>query len=123
MVVPTTIQIKELQLYRGAKFNVADKCAKLVLLLNADLGGVQTNELQRWTKTVRDLLPSETQLDHLTTCWPDDFVIDANKGDSASHFAAWIVALAIAFQRWARDPVSRGQVVATDGQNITVALP
>ena len=38
-------------------------------------------------------------------------------------FADWVVALCVAFQRWARDPACQGQVVEVTGDSAQLAIP
>ena len=52
--------------------------------------------------------------------WPGAFVSNAT---SPADLAQWIVALAVALQRWAQEPVSQGRVLAVDGGLIRLALP
>lgn len=57
--------------------------------------------------------------------WPGAFLV----GDASQHacaefrLAEWVVAVSIAVQRWARDPVWRGRVISADADRLRLAIP
>lgn len=53
--------------------------------------------------------------------WPDAFLLD--DGGAEDPLARWVVAVTVALQRWAGDPVWRGRVLPRQGGHLLVAIP
>ncbi len=53
--------------------------------------------------------------------WPAAFLVDS--ADATPGAGEWIVALTIAVQRWARDPIWRGRVLESEPGRLRLAIP
>ncbi len=69
--------------------------------------------------------PDEHLYDVGESDWPAAFLVPApDGGDGPTRWLGeWVVALAVALQRWGHDPVYRGRVLVAEPDRLRVALP
>ena len=113
------IDISRIEFFQGACEKLSYQTA--ILTLTVDLP-VPNFHLQK--ERIRSFVQKLRAVDALTNTpaeyWPEAFLLgeDGNAG-----FGEWMVALSIAIQRWARDPVPEGRVVAQTDLSYKLALP
>ena len=116
----TRIDIKKVDLLLGCSARLAEKTALVELHLNEGYEySAETG--QRWVDGVGRLYPGDPMWGLPVGGWPGGFLVDT--GGVISGFAAWVVALTVGFQRWARDAVWQGSVVSVDGAVVRLAIP
>lgn len=76
----------------------------------------------KWLKSVSTLCLGDPMWGIGKQGWPDDFVFVSSKNQHAI-LANWIVGLTIAFQRWARQPVWKGNVLLIRNNMLRLAIP
>jgi len=113
------IDIKDLRFYPGAKAGLLQKTATVTLAFDGAVPNWRTLE-RRLRENVTRLQPAAPIWGLRTVDWPGAFAITRTDRQT---FADWIVALTIAMQCWARDPVWQGRVLASTGSTIRLALP
>ena len=71
------------------------------------------------------LCPEEPLFGVTEDDWPDGFVAPPQDGDQQPNqwLGRWVVAVAVAIQRWGRDPVWQGAVLQADPQLLRLAIP
>lgn len=74
------------------------------------------------------LYPEEPLLRVSSGDWPAAFLVARSGGDGPADpvtawLGRWVVAVTVAIQRWARDPVYFGRVVSAGPGRVTVAIP
>lgn len=114
----TSINIQDWKFYAGASAGLNEPTATVTLQLD----GVPDDSAacaRRWHGGATTLRPGEPLSQVGPGDWPDAFLADAG----GSSFARWVVALTVAFQRWAREPAGQGRVLACTAHSITLALP
>lgn len=77
---------------------------------------------EKWLKALNKLCPCDPMWGIEKDGWPNDFVIKASHNQQAV-FANWIIATTIAFQRWARQPVWKGNTLLNIQNTIRLAIP
>ncbi len=78
--------------------------------------------LTAFAAEARHLCPEEPMWGLGHRGWPAAFVQD-DANQTTAVFATWVVALTVALQRWARDPVWQGRVLHADEATLRLALP
>lgn len=115
----SAIKIRDIRLLPGATGGIFAKSAILTLEIEGEIDDWLAVEARLRDKVTR-LRPSELLWGVQASDWPGVFVV--SPGEPAN-FSDWVVALTIAIQRWARDPVLQGRVLETSSQSMTLALP
>jgi len=112
------VTIENLKFYQGAYAGLSGKT--VVLLLRFD------DEIKEWSLTaaavrhqVMSLWPQHSLFDIKTEDWPHAFLVEPATEFSFPH---WVVALTIAFQRWAGDPAGDGRVLRVSGSSMVLAM-
>lgn len=77
---------------------------------------------EKWFKAVSRLCPADPMWGIDTNGWPNDFLLIESSGHNAV-LANWIIATTIAIQRWARQPVWKGNILSIGATNIRLAIP
>ncbi len=112
------VTIENLKFYRGAYAGLSGKTATLILRFE--------EQIKEWSLTDDDVRHQVTYLwpQHLlfgikTEELPHAFLVEPCMEYSLPH---WVVALTIAFQRWAGDFAGDGRVLMVSGSSIALAL-
>lgn len=118
--MPYLIKLENARRFPGAKAGLREKTAVLRLSLSG--------EFEDWyaidtllKQAVPGLRPGEPLWGVGATAWPTAFLEGDNQGPIP--VLRWVVALTIALQRWAGDPVWQGRVVRVNGSSATIAIP
>ncbi len=112
------IDIKELRFFPGNHSGLLQNSAVVTL--------VTDDEIQSWIQpeNLVEKIPTLNPADPLWQIeiadWPGAFLYKQMPNNT---FAHWTIALTIAFQRWARDPVFQGRVLSQGKNHITLVLP
>lgn len=106
--------------YSGARASLPPRAALLTVLL-PEMGRAWTEVEPELRADVATLFAKEPLFGVQAHHWPHVFV----RGKQAHEVTImdWVVALCVAFQRWARDPAWQGQVVELTGDSAQLALP
>ena len=115
----TAVKIQNIKFYPGAHAGLSGKTALLTLLFDDFIGEWPVEDGYLRDQAMH-LLPGEPLFAITGEEWPDAFLVAPVPAFS---LARWIVALTIAFQRWARDPVVEGRVMSVSDCSIILALP
>ena len=113
------VRAKDLRLFAGAMAGLPERTATLTLEYPAALPDWPALA-QRLQARGRALRPQEPLFGVGPHDWPHAFVHEATPPASLAH---WVVALTVALQRWARDPVWQGRVVPLGPRAARLALP
>ena len=113
------IDINHVSLFPAARMGLNEKTATLTLEFD-DNHTNWSSMNARLRDKVLQLCSAEPLWGIKENDWPKAFLI---LPDETATFANWVVALTIAFQRWARDPVWQGRVLKASKRSITLALP
>ena len=116
---PAAARIEGLSLYRGARFGLGERTAVLTLALEQELTHWPAGDAHLRAAAM-GLRPADPLWGVAPDGWPTAFVRRPAQVTNPAH---WVVALSVAFQRWARDPVCSGQVLSCAGNRLSVALP
>ena len=113
------MKITSLRLYPGLKTGLSQKTAIVDLEVSPGT--------EKWRagafglpERIMTLRPGEPLYGVSVADWPGAFITDCSE---APGFAQWLVALTVALQRWAREPVYQGRVLVGQGRRIRIALP
>jgi cyanophycin synthetase len=122
------VKVNSLRLLPGVAAGLAQKTA----LLDIEVASCSAEWPARGTVPQASLaallpgvdIPVPLKLDGVSVVaadvWPAAFLLNPDQG---SRFARWLVALAVAMQRQARDPVWQGRILGEEAGRIVVALP
>lgn len=114
-----TVKITSLRLYAGLKAGLSQKTAIVDLEVNPGTEKWRAGAIGLPDR-IMTLRPGEPLYGINTADWPGAFITE---GSDPPGFAQWLVALTVALQRWARDPVYQGRVLVGQGRRIRIALP
>jgi cyanophycin synthetase len=114
-----TVKITSLRLYAGLKAGLSQKTAIVDLEVNPGIEEWRAGVIGL-PERIRTLRPGEPLYGVNAADWPGAFIAE---GSETADFAQWLVALTVALQRWARDPVYQGLVLVGQGRRIRLALP
>lgn len=129
MVVGITVRVDSRRLLNGCSGGLAERTALIDLAVSGDIADVDVGAAEaRIRAEVSTLGPGEPLFGVADGDWPQAFLQPANNGETPNdEFAAWlggwVVAITVAQQRWARDPVWRGRVLEARPDRIRLAIP
>jgi hypothetical protein len=118
-------QVEYRRFLPGCAAGLAEKTALVELSVQGDLTGALSAE-QRIRAAAPTLCPGEPLYGVAETDWPDAFLLSgpADVDDAAlGGLGTWVVALTVAIQRWGRDPVLRGRLLAAGQGRLRLAVP
>ncbi len=118
-------QVEYRRFLPGCAAGLAEKTALVELSVQGDLTGALSAE-QRIRAAAPTLCPGEPLYGVAETDWPDAFLLSgpADVDDAAlGWLGTWVVALTVAIQRWGRDPVLRGRLLAAGQGRLRLAVP
>lgn len=118
------LRVEQSRLLPGCSAGLAERTA-LVVVAYSGPGTLDETAEARFRAGTAAMCPEEP-LHHVSEAnWPAAFLVDgADLGDGAGRgLGAWVVALTIALQRWARDPAWRGRVLASEPGRLSLAIP
>ena len=132
----TALKLEGLRFFPGARCQLADP-SMLCRIGVVGHGGFSATDLRHLLQEkIARLWPNEANDSIPCNAWPQGFLAapvaglfpeksSENSPDNSpnSELAAWIVALAVAIQRLARDPVALGQVVTVGHSQLLLAVP
>ena len=115
----------------GCSAGLAEKTALVEVGITGELRLDGAAEA-RMRSGVLGLCPEEPLFGVTGSDWPQAFLVpdadadadaDAVERDAVWRLGGWVVAVTVAIQQWARDPVFRGAVVAAGPGRLTLAVP
>lgn len=87
-------------------------------------GNVSGGSSRRISAGVATLCPEQPLVGVAASDWPAAFLSETvSDAEGRAELGSWLVALSIALQRWARNPVGRGLVLRSDPRRLSLALP
>lgn len=100
--------------------------AQPTALVDIGVGGVfDAGTLARIRTGATALAPGQRLAGVGESDWPAVFLVDRSGSDAAPErrLGEWVIAVAVALQRWAGDPAWRGRVLAVEPGMLAVAIP
>ncbi len=113
----TSLSINDLHFFHGAREGVVGPTATCELLIKGELADWPAVEI-RLRQRAAAFWPGDPVPGLTAAGWPDSFVAASESG-----LSAWVVALTVACQRLAREPVDRGRVISAGVSQARLALP
>jgi cyanophycin synthetase len=114
-----TVQLDTPQWYAGCSGPLNESTVVFTVHIPFSFTGVQWRE-SRCLECVRELMPQDPLSGVGADDWPTAFLM---KGQANQSVGAWVVALCVALQRWARDPVWQGAILQEDMHILRLAIP
>lgn len=122
MTAPVSLRVEQQRLLAGCGAALRQPTALADVAVE---GGVDAGGYALIRAGIDTLFPEEPLygVDH--DGWPGAFLADRSRGSESADrlLAEWVVALTIALQRWARDPVWVGRVVEAEDNLLRLAIP
>lgn len=115
----TKIHVRGASFLPGAKAGLGGQTAIIPLSFVTD-GGADRPLFERLHEAANALLPGDPLWGVDAAFWPNGFSSVAPRDET---LGTWIVAIIVALQRWAREPVAQGRVIHEEGDQIVLALP
>jgi cyanophycin synthetase len=122
MMQPLTLRVTEQRLLPGFSAGLAEPTA----LVSISVGGsLDHDALVRVRAGVDLLCPDQPLFGISESDWPTAFLVDPGSAEGTVNepLGQWVVALTVALQRWARDPVWRGRVLDAEPHRLRLAIP
>ncbi len=121
----TKADITSIRFFSGCQAGLNDKTAVVEIAVQ---GVYAAPDLvaERWRTGAEHLCPAEPLWGMNAIGWPGAFLKASeapSDSNSVTDFASWMVALTVALQRWAREPVWQGRVLSFSGGVLRLALP
>lgn len=113
------MRVDGLRLFRGARAGLGERTAIVTLALEREITDWPAREAHLRAAAVR-LCPTDPLWGVTPADWPGGFQSSPVRTTNPGH---WLVALSVAFQRWARDPVRSGRVLSCSRDRLSVVLP
>jgi cyanophycin synthetase len=117
-------RICEVNFFKGSKYLLTQKTAVVLILFEGDASAWQQLASDTLRQKAHSLRPGDPLYGVRSGDWPQAFMVQAGTNPG---LAEWILALTVAMQRWARDPVRQGQVLESvadaNGLSVRLALP
>lgn len=119
---PLALRVTDQRLLRGCSAGLAEPTALVSVAVD---GGLDRAALARVRAGVDLLCPDQPLFGIGESDWPTAFLADPDAADSQEKgpLGQWVVALTVALQRWARDPVWRGRVLDAEPDRLRLAIP
>ena len=115
------VSVSGLTFFAGCSAVLDEKTVLLNLQWTGRLDA-QVDWAARWAGHLAELRPGDPLWGFAAPGFPADFLAPGSLPD-APPFAVWVAALTVAVQRWARQPVWQGAVVACSADQAELALP
>jgi cyanophycin synthetase len=113
------VDISRIEYFSGACEKLSYQTAVLSVSLDVPVSNFHLQKTR-----IRSFVQKLRSVDALTNtpaeCWPEAFLLSQHTNGG---FGEWMVALSVAIQRWARDPVPQGRVFAQTDQVCKLAIP
>ena len=109
----------------GCTAGLAEKTVLVELSVQGEFAGVSAAD-HRIRRVAPTLCPGEPFYGVAEADWPDAFLVSgpADVDDETLRWLGnWVVALTVAIQRWGREPVWRGRLLAAGQGRLRLALP
>lgn len=116
------LQVEELRLLNGCSAGLAEPTAVVRIAVEGEVGD---GAFDRMREGVGLICPEELLFGVSESDWPTGFLVEPSGGwgGDGQLLAQWVVALTVALQRWARDPVWFGRVIGVEPKRLRVAIP
>lgn len=114
------LEVSHQRLLPGFSAGLAERTALVEISVQ---GGTDHSGYHRIRAGASTLSPEQPLYGVSGSDWPQAFLIKNSSEESDSQLGEWVVALTIAMQRWARDPVWRGRVVRSAPDRLWLAIP
>ena len=118
------LRVEYRRFLRGCSAGLAEKTALVELSVRGQLTGAAADGRMRRAATT--LCPGEPLYGVAETDWPGAFLVSGPADiadDALGWLGTWVVALTVAIQRWGRDPVWRGRLLAARQGRLRLAIP
>ncbi len=128
-MVGITVRVDSRSLLNGCSGGLAERTALVELAVAGDPEAVDVAAAEaRIRAEVATLGPQEPLFGVADDDWPQAFLLPANNRDGhrdqiADWLGGWVIAITVAQQRWARDPVWRGRVLDIRQDRLRLAIP
>jgi len=121
------MRIESQRLLPGYAAGLAEQTALVVIEHDAG-GAVDSNAEARIRTGIAMLCPQEPLYGVGESDWPGAFLLPAGpdrmqEPEAGQTLGNWVIALTVAVQRWARDPVWHGRVVHSEDGRLLLAIP
>jgi len=113
----TAVNVESRRLVRGCSAGLDERTAIVEIRYTGDL---DRHAEERIRAGVHTLCPGDPLYGVSESDWPAAFLVDCER---RHNLGDWTVALTVALQRWARDPVWRGRVLNSGPDQLTLAIP
>ena len=124
-VTDVRLRVEYRRFLSGCTAGLAEKTALVELSVQGEFAGVPAAD-QRIRRVAPTLCPGEPFYGVAEADWPDAFLVSgpADVDEEALRWLGnWVVALTVAIQRWGREPVWRGRLLAAGQGRLRLALP
>ena len=111
------MRVESTRLLTGCSAGLAERTAIIEIGYSGTLDPTSESRLRTGAAA---LCPEEKLFGITESDWPAAFLVDGEQSDSVGD---WVVALTVAVQRWAHDPVWHGRVVSAGPDRVTLAIP
>ena len=135
-MTPLVVTMESRRLLRGCTAGLAERTALVEVSLSGGLIDDRESDHSAVVARIRDaalaLHPVDAPFLIAGNHWPTEFLLpgagpsprlEGAEGIPERWLGDWVIAVAVAVQRWARDPVFRGRVVAAEPGRLTMAIP
>ncbi|MBU3751458.1 MAG: hypothetical protein FGM52_13625, partial [Mycobacterium sp.] len=123
----TRLQVEQRRFVRACTAGLSEKTALVALSVQGDVSPAADRRIRA---AAPGLYPAEPLYGITETDWPGAFLVHQPAGPPADvddgylgRLGEWVVALTVAIQRWGRDPVWRGRVLAAGQGRLRLAIP
>lgn len=113
----TAVNVETKRLLPGCSAGLDERTAIVEIRYTGDLDSPAEERIRAGVHT---LCPGDLFYGVSESDWPAAFLVDSQRGHTLGD---WTVALTVALQRWARDPVWRGRVHSFGPDQATLAIP
>lgn len=113
----TAVHVETKRLLPGCSAGLSERTAIVEIRYTGDL---DSHAEERIRAGVHTLCPGDAFYGVAESDWPAAFLVDSER---RHNLGDWTVALTVALQRWARDPVWRGRVLRLGPDQLSLAIP
>lgn len=123
-----SIRIKSLRFLKGCSAGLDEKTVVVELDLTMANHNLEKTELL-WQRCVDRFGKADPLYGVSANMWPGHFIRDDDPDEPIGpslaklKFARWVLALCVALQQWARDPVWQGRILSADDSVLRLAIP
>jgi len=118
------IRLENRRFFRGRTAGLAESTAIVELSVHG-IEGLNPLAEERIRTRLLALYPAEPLFGISESAWPAAFLQTTTPAvdEPMSRLGGWLVASAVAIQRWCRDPVLRGRVLSAESGRLRLAIP